>query len=72
VAWHFQLTARKILLVSIECVAKGEALAGGAPREPLVKIEDGPDAVYNDPELTNRVAAALRKTLGAQNVVEMR
>jgi hippurate hydrolase len=67
----FSPADRKKLLASIERVAKGEALAGGAPREPLVKIEDGTDAVYNDPELTNRVAAVLRKTLGAQNVVEM-
>jgi hippurate hydrolase len=67
----FSPAARKKLLASIERVAKGEALAGAAPREPLVKIEDGTDAVYNDPASTDRVGGVLRKTLGEQNVVEM-
>ncbi len=62
---------RKHLLASIERIAKGEALAGGAPREPLVKIEPAANATYNDPELTNRVAAALRHALGQANVVEI-
>ncbi len=67
----FSPQARKKLLAGIERVAKGEAQAAGAPREPLVKIEAATDAVYNDPELTNRLAATLRKALGQQNVVEM-
>lgn len=67
----FSPEARKKLLVGIERVAKGEALAAGAPREPLVKIEAATDAVYNDPALTTRLAATLRKALGQQNVVEM-
>ena len=62
---------RKHLLASIERVAKGEALAGGAPREPLVKVEPAASATYNDPELTKRLAAALRNTLGPANVVEI-
>ncbi len=67
----FSPQARKKLLAGIERVARGEALAADAPREPLVKIEAATDAVYNDPELTNRLAATLRKALGQQNVVEM-
>ena len=67
----FSPQARKRLLAGIERVARGEALAADAPREPLVKIEAATDAVYNDPELTNRLAATLRKALGQQNVVEM-
>jgi amidohydrolase len=62
---------RKRLLASIERVAKGEAMAGGAPREPLVKIEPAANATYNDPELTKRLASALRNTLGQANVVEV-
>ncbi len=62
---------RKHLLASIGRVAKGEALAGGAPREPLVKVEPAASATYNDPELTKRVAATLRNTLGQANVVEI-
>jgi amidohydrolase len=62
---------RKRLLASIERVAKGEALAGGAPREPLVKVEPAANATYNDPELTKRLASALRNTLGQANVIEI-
>jgi len=67
----FSPQARKKLLAGIERVARGEALAADAPREPLLKIEAATDAVYNDPDLTNRLAATLRKALGQQNVVEM-
>ncbi len=62
---------RKQLLASIERVAKGEALAGGAPREPLVKVQPAANATYNDPELTRRLVSALRNTLGPANVVEV-
>jgi len=62
---------RKHLLASIERVAKGEAVAGGATREPLVKVEPAANATYNDPELTKRLASALRNTLGQANVVEI-
>ena len=62
---------RKQLLASIERVAKGEAIAGGAPREPLVKVAPAANATYNDPELTKRLASALRNTLGQANVVEI-
>jgi amidohydrolase len=62
---------RKRLLASIERVAKAEAMAANAPREPIVKVTLGTDAVYNDPQVTNRLAATLRKALGPENVVEM-
>jgi len=62
---------RKHLLASIERVAKGEALAGGASREPLVKVEPAANATYNNPELTKRLAATLRNALGQANVVEI-
>jgi hippurate hydrolase len=62
---------RKHLLASIERIAKSEALAGGAPREPLVKVEPAASAIYNDPELTKRLSTALRNTLGQTNVVEI-
>ncbi|HYA97178.1 MAG TPA: amidohydrolase [Methylomirabilota bacterium] len=67
----FSPEVRKRLLAAIERTAKGEAMAGGAPREPLVKIDPGTDVVYNDPGLTARVVASLRKVMGAQNVLEM-
>jgi amidohydrolase len=62
---------RKRLLAAIERVAKGEALVSGAPREPLVKVEPTASATYNDPDLTARLVPALRKSLGAENVIEL-
>jgi hippurate hydrolase len=62
---------RKRVLASIKRVAEAEATAANAPRPPLVEVRLGTPAVYNDPELTLRLAAALRKTMGEGRVVEM-
>jgi len=62
---------RKRILASLERVAKGEAIAGGAPREPLVKVTPAANATYNDPELTRRLVATLRSVLGQANVVQV-
>ena len=62
---------RKQLLAAIDRVVKGQALAGGAPREPLVKVSPAAHATYNDPGLTTRLVSALRNTLGTANVVEV-
>jgi hippurate hydrolase len=57
---------------AIRRVAKGEATAAGAPKEPLVETpERGNPPVYNDPALTLRLAGALKKGLGDASVVEM-
>ena len=57
---------------AIRRVAKGEATAAGAPKEPLVETpERGNPSVYNDPTLTLRLAGALKKGLGDAVVVEM-
>jgi hippurate hydrolase len=61
----------KRLLAAIARQAKGEALAANAPKEPLIEIRSNTDAVYNDPELTQRMVAAARAALGADKVVEM-
>ena len=67
----FRPDVRQHLLTSIERITKGEALAGGAPREPVVKVTPGAHATYNDPQLTDRVVAALRHVLGTPNVVDI-
>src|SRR5262249_51210406 len=41
------------------------------PKEPLVVVEEGPSAVYNDPALTTRVVSVLSKELGEKSVVEV-
>jgi hippurate hydrolase len=67
----FNPEARKRMLAAIEREAKGEAIAANAPKEPLVEVKGGTDAVNNDPELTREMVDVLRKTLGPKNVVEM-
>jgi amidohydrolase len=78
---HLQLTirtykeeVRQRILASLDRIAKGVALAGGVPedRSPIVKASDTEvtPAMYNDPALTAREAAALKKGLGAENVIE--
>lgn len=73
-----QLTVRtykpeveKRVLASIERVAKGEAMAAGAPKDPLVKTAHAANATFNDPELTKRLVTALRGVLGPANVLEI-
>lgn len=73
-----QLTVRsmdpelqKRLLAGIERTAKAEAMAANAPKEPLIEMKNGTDAVYNDPEVTQRAVAAARHALGDDRVVEM-
>ena len=59
-------------LAAIRRIAKGEAEAAGAPREPLVtEPAVARPPVVNDPALISRLAGALKSTLGNQNVVEM-
>ena len=65
---------RQKLLAAIERITKGIALAAGLPndRAPIVKISETEvtTATYNDPALTERVAAAIGKALGQENVIK--
>ena len=66
---------RQHILVAIDRIAKGTAQAAGVPddRLPIVKVienESGP-SLYNDPPMTERIAAAIGRTLGADNVVKV-
>jgi len=57
---------------AIRRIARGEANAAGAPREPLVETPARANPpVYNDPALTQRLAGALKQQLGDSLVVEM-
>jgi len=68
----FNPEVRKLLLSGIERVAKAEAAAARAPKEPVVKVSESQDSTYNDPTITRRLAAVLAKQLGAENVQEKR
>jgi hippurate hydrolase len=61
---------RKRLLAAITRIARAEAAAAGAPREPEVRVSEGTPATYNDPELTRRLVAALGAALGPERLEE--
>ncbi|HEY8205333.1 MAG TPA: amidohydrolase [Pyrinomonadaceae bacterium] len=65
---------RQHILASISRITKNIAAAAAIPedRAPIVKVSDTEvtPALYNDPDLTERVARTLEKTLGADNVVK--
>jgi len=65
----YQDDVRKHLLAAIERIADAEAAAAGAPKKPLVQIEEGVGAVFNDPQTTNRIADRLKQVMGDSNVV---
>ncbi len=63
---------RQRVLASIERIVKAEAEAAGATQLPLIEHKGAAaHAVYNDPTLTLRLAAALRKALGNESITEM-
>jgi hippurate hydrolase len=71
----YKETVRKRVLASIERITKGIALAAGIPddRAPIVKFNESQvtSATYNDPQLTERLAASFVKSLGQENVLKL-
>jgi amidohydrolase len=65
----FNQNVRKQILASITRIVKAEAVAGNAPREPLIDRYEGTDSVYNDPALTERLRGPLQAALGKDNVL---
>ena len=63
---------RERVLAAIEQIAKGIALAGGVPpeRAPIVTVskDEFCPATYNNPDLTRRLVAVWKKSLGNENV----
>lgn len=63
---------RRHILASIERIAKNIALAAGVPedRAPVMTVieSESSPATYNDPQLTERIAAAIGRTIGKDNV----
>jgi hippurate hydrolase len=64
----FKPDVRKLILASIARIAKAEAAAAGAPREPLVERYEGTDLVYNNPALAERLRLPLEAALGKDKV----
>ena len=67
---------RSHTLEAIRRIVRGQAISAGIPEErlPLVKMAEDEfcPATYNQPELTRRVAGALRQMLGEKHVVSRR
>ncbi len=68
----FNPAVRTLLLDGIARIAKAEAAAARAPKEPELKFSEHQDPTYNDPEVVSRLRAALGKQIGAENVQEAR
>jgi amidohydrolase len=60
---------REHLLDAIRRKAAAAAASSGAP-EPDVRVSQGTPALYNDPELTAKVATTLKHVFGDANVIE--
>src|SRR5256714_710611 len=69
---NYKADVRERVLAAIERIAKGCATAAGLPPDkmPTVTVERDhfAPAMYNNPELTKRLVAAWKKTLGDPNV----
>ncbi len=68
----YKADTRQRVLAAIERIAKGIAMAGGVPpeRTPIVTVskDEYCPATYNNPELTRRLIAVWKASLGNDNV----
>jgi hippurate hydrolase len=69
----YKKEVRDRVLAAIDRIAKGCAAAAGIPkeREPIVEVEQDQftPSTYNNPELAKRVTNALKRALGAENII---
>jgi amidohydrolase len=59
---------RQHLRSAIERVAKAEAAAAAAPKEPSIELSESTNALVNDTSLTQRIGAMLLRELGPMRV----
>ena len=68
----YKADTRERVLAAIDQIAKGCAMAAGIPseREPIVSVsrDQFTPATYNNPDLTKRLVAGWKKSLGNDNV----
>jgi len=62
---------RQHLRAAIERVAKAEAAAAAAPKEPSIELSESTNALVNDTVLTQRVSAMLIRELGSSRVRDL-
>ncbi|MGA8791030.1 MAG: amidohydrolase [Paenarthrobacter sp.] len=66
----FSDAIRDKILGSIERIAKGEATASGAPKEPEIHFEERFPLTVNDEAATERVSAAFKATFGETQMID--
>jgi len=64
----YKSDVRKQVLAAIARIAKAEAEAAGAPREPSIVKYETTDAVYNNPALVDRLRTPLEAALGRDDL----
>ena len=64
----FTTDVREKLIAAVERISKAEAEAANAPRAPTIARQKTAEALINDPALTARIAAALKRDLGPAQV----
>jgi len=68
----FKPEIRKLVLDALQRIPKGMAIAAGAPEPTFEYIaSESISATFNDPVLTERLAASMGAEIGAENVVEI-
>jgi len=64
---------RQQTLAAIRRIVRGQAISAGIPEDRLPEVKLSDDftaATYNDPELTTRIATALKSWLGNDQVIK--
>jgi amidohydrolase len=67
----YKAEVRAHVLAAIDRITKGIAMMAGVPQDhmPIVEVlKDNLPATYNNPQLTKRLVAVWKKSLGAENV----
>ena len=71
----FKEDVRLRIIASIERIAKSVALGAGVPEDrwPIIRVVESENApsLYNDPKLTERLATAIGRTIGTDNVTKV-
>jgi hippurate hydrolase len=61
---------RDRVVAAIGRIAKGEAAASGAPRDPDIEVTDSFPVLHNDEQATQRTVDAFRAAFGAERVID--
>jgi hippurate hydrolase len=66
----YDAAVRAKVLAAIERIARAEAQASGAVKEPQIELTESTPALINDPDAVDRTRAALSGVVGAERVAD--